>query len=183
MKSAENLSIQDYIRESKNIASLHHQIVECDQVFAVIVVVVDVDVCVVIVVDDQIYVAVISIDAVVDNVNVVDNFNVVAVDVLCLKVCCCRKLKKFYFGFKYQKDIQVSKPRFQRSIFIFLQILERMETILLSFQSDLGSISHEILTLQQESVQMNVKLKNRQAVRGELSQFVDDMVVPEEMIV
>jgi hypothetical protein len=58
-----------------------------------------------------------------------------------------------------------------------------METILLSFQSDLGSISHEILTLQQESVQMNVKLKNRQAVRGELSQFVDDMVVPEEMIV
>ena len=66
-------------------------------------------------------------------------------------------------------------------IFLF-QILERMEKILLSFQSDLGSISHEILTLQQESVQMNVKLKNRQAVRGELSQFVDDMVVPEEMI-
>ena len=57
-----------------------------------------------------------------------------------------------------------------------------MEKILLSFQSDLGSISHEILTLQQESVQMNVKLKKRQAVRGELSQFVDDMVVPEEMI-
>jgi hypothetical protein len=68
-------------------------------------------------------------------------------------------------------------------LFISVQILERMETILLSFQSDLGSISHEILTLQQESVQMNVKLKNRQAVRGELSQFVDDMVVPEEMIV
>ena len=30
--------------------------------------------------------------------------------------------------------------------------------------------------------QMNVKLKNRHAVRGEFSQFVDDMVVPEEMI-
>ena len=57
-----------------------------------------------------------------------------------------------------------------------------MEKILLTFQTNLGSISHEILTLQQESVQMNVKLKNRQAVRGELSQFVDDMVVPEEMI-
>lgn len=93
LKVAENLSIQDYIRESTNIASLHHQIVECDQ------------------------------------------------------------------------------------------ILENMQKILTSFQADLGSISHEILTLQQESVQMNVKLKNRQAVRGELSQFVDDMVVPEEMIV
>ena len=32
LKAAENLSIQDYIRESQNIASLHHQIVECDQV-------------------------------------------------------------------------------------------------------------------------------------------------------
>lgn len=37
---------------------------------------------------------------------------------------------------------------------IIFQILERMEKILLSFQSDLGSISHEILTLQQESVQV-----------------------------
>lgn len=32
LKMAENLSIQDYIRESRNIASLHHQIVDCDQV-------------------------------------------------------------------------------------------------------------------------------------------------------
>ena len=32
LKAAENLSIQDYIRESQNIASLHHQIVGCDQV-------------------------------------------------------------------------------------------------------------------------------------------------------
>ncbi len=32
LKAAENLSIQDYIRESQNIASLHHQIVDCDQV-------------------------------------------------------------------------------------------------------------------------------------------------------
>lgn len=92
LKGAENLSIQDYIRESQNIASLHNQIVECDQV------------------------------------------------------------------------------------------LERMEKMLISFQSDLGSISNEILSLQQQSVQMNVKLKNRQAIRGELSQFVDDMVVPEDMI-
>ncbi|KAK8756792.1 hypothetical protein V5799_000507 [Amblyomma americanum] len=29
---------------------------------------------------------------------------------------------------------------------------------------------------------MNLRLKNRQAVRGELSQFVDDIIVPESMI-
>ena len=29
---------------------------------------------------------------------------------------------------------------------------------------------------------MNVKLRNRQAIRGELSQFVDDMIIPEDMI-
>jgi len=61
-------------------------------------------------------------------------------------------------------------------------ILERMENMLLSFQSDLGSISEEITALQKQSVKMNLKLRNRQAVRGELSQFVSDMVVPEEMI-
>ncbi|KAG0431948.1 hypothetical protein HPB47_021262 [Ixodes persulcatus] len=62
------------------------------------------------------------------------------------------------------------------------EILERMENMLKTFQEDLGSISHEILTLQQQSVSMNVRLKNRQAVRGELSQFVDDIIVPEAMI-
>lgn len=92
LRDVENRSIQDYIRESGNIASLHNQIVNCDQ------------------------------------------------------------------------------------------ILERMEGMLLSFQSDLGSISSEILALQRQSVQMNLKLRNRQAVRGELSQFVTDMVIPEAMI-
>ena len=50
------------------------------------------------------------------------------------------------------------------------------------FQKNLGSISSEIQLLQQQSVSMNVKLKNRQAIRGELSQFIDEMVVPEAMI-
>ena len=57
-----------------------------------------------------------------------------------------------------------------------------MESMLNSFQSDLGSISHEIQSLQEQSVAMNIKLKNRQAVRGELSQFVNEMAVPELMI-
>ena len=92
LKKAENSCIGDFIRESQNIASLHHQIVECDQ------------------------------------------------------------------------------------------ILERMETMLNTFQTDLGSISNEILTLQQQSVQMNVQLRNRQAIRGELCQYVDDMAVSEDML-
>lgn len=61
-------------------------------------------------------------------------------------------------------------------------ILERMEEMLNGFQGDLSSISSEIQTLQEQSVSMNIKLKNRQAVRGELSQFVDEMVIPEHMI-
>ncbi len=57
-----------------------------------------------------------------------------------------------------------------------------MEEMLIGFQTDLSSISSEIQTLQRQSISMNIKLKNRQAVRGELSQFVDEMVVPEEMV-
>ncbi|XP_035772027.1 vacuolar protein sorting-associated protein 52 homolog [Neolamprologus brichardi] len=57
-----------------------------------------------------------------------------------------------------------------------------MEGMLSGFQSDLSSISSEIQTLQQQSVSMNVRLKNRQAVRSHLSQLVDELVVPGAMI-
>ena len=57
-----------------------------------------------------------------------------------------------------------------------------MEGMLNGFQTDLSSISSEIQMLQSQSIAMNVRLKNRQAVRGELSQFVDEMVVCEAMI-
>lgn len=36
LKDVENKSIEDYIRESQNIASLHNQIVNCDQILEVI---------------------------------------------------------------------------------------------------------------------------------------------------
>lgn len=62
------------------------------------------------------------------------------------------------------------------------KILERMESMLLSFQSDLGSISSEIVYLQRKSIVMSQQLHNRQAVRGQLSQFIDDMAVPETLI-
>ncbi|GFS07930.1 vacuolar protein sorting-associated protein 52-like protein [Elysia marginata] len=61
-------------------------------------------------------------------------------------------------------------------------ILERMEQMLNGFQGDLSSISTEIQSLQDQSIAMNVKLKNRQAIRGELSQYVDEMVIHEQMI-
>ncbi|XP_048472593.1 vacuolar protein sorting-associated protein 52 homolog isoform X3 [Rhincodon typus] len=61
-------------------------------------------------------------------------------------------------------------------------ILERMEQMLSMFQCDLSSISSEIQTLQEQSITMNIKLKNRQSVRSELSQLVDELVIPNSMI-
>ena len=57
-----------------------------------------------------------------------------------------------------------------------------MEGMLYGFQHALSSISAEIQCLQEHSVAMNMKLKNRQLVKSELSQLVDEMVVPETMI-
>lgn len=62
------------------------------------------------------------------------------------------------------------------------RLSQRMEQMLSSFQADLSSISCEIQTLQEQSVAMNIKLKNRQSVRSELSQLVDELVVPSTMI-
>lgn len=52
----------------------------------------------------------------------------------------------------------------------------------MNFQSDLGSISSEILSLQRKSVAMSQQLSNRQAIRGPLSQFIEDMTVSEALI-
>ncbi|VDN06583.1 unnamed protein product [Thelazia callipaeda] len=57
-----------------------------------------------------------------------------------------------------------------------------LEDILKSFQSELGTISSDMKRLQQQSVDISLQLQNRQKVRGELSQFVDDMIVPQNMI-
>ncbi|CAK9833190.1 Vacuolar protein sorting-associated protein 52 homolog [Anthophora retusa] len=92
LKEVENKSIQDYIKESENIASLHNQIAACDN------------------------------------------------------------------------------------------ILEKMESMLMSFQLDLGSISSEILYLQRKSVAMNQQLSNKTIIRGPLNQFIEDMTVSEALI-
>lgn len=54
--------------------------------------------------------------------------------------------------------------------------------MLSNFLAELGTISQEMKRLQDQSVVINQQLKNRQMVRAELSQFVDDMVVPHNMI-
>ncbi|KAL0102564.1 hypothetical protein PUN28_018096 [Cardiocondyla obscurior] len=93
LKEVENKSIQDYIKESENIAKLHNQIAACDD------------------------------------------------------------------------------------------ILEKMESMLMNFQTVLGSISSEIVSLQRKSVTMSQQLSNRQIIRGPLSQFIEDMTVSEALIV
>ena len=57
-----------------------------------------------------------------------------------------------------------------------------MESMLLGFQSDLGSISSEILCLQRKSIAMSQQLSNRQIIRGPLSQFIEDMTITETLI-
>lgn len=59
---------------------------------------------------------------------------------------------------------------------------QRMEQMLSAFQCDLSSISSEIRTLQEQSVAMNLRLKNRRAVREQLGQLLDELVVPAAMI-
>ena len=54
-------------------------------------------------------------------------------------------------------------------------ILKRMQEMLLGFQADLVGISDEIKHLQEESLSMNVKLRNRRAVESGLKGF---LVIP-----
>lgn len=46
----------------------------------------------------------------------------------------------------------------------------------------LSNISSEITTLQHKSVSMSTQLSNRQSIRGQLTTFIEDMTVPEELI-
>ncbi|KAL2740728.1 vacuolar protein sorting-associated protein 52 [Vespula squamosa] len=62
-------------------------------------------------------------------------------------------------------------------------ILEKMESMLMCFQKDLGSISSEILSLQRKSVAMSQQLSNRQSIRKPLSQFIENMTVSEALII
>uniref|UniRef100_A0AC35F9Z8 Vacuolar protein sorting-associated protein 52 homolog n=1 Tax=Panagrolaimus sp. PS1159 TaxID=55785 RepID=A0AC35F9Z8_9BILA len=62
------------------------------------------------------------------------------------------------------------------------QTFAGIENIFSTFLAELGTVGHDMRSLQEQSVVINQQLHNRQRVRGELSQFVDDMVVPHTMI-
>lgn len=53
------------------------------------------------------------------------------------------------------------------------RVLGRMEEMLHGFQADLGEISSEIKHLQEDSLTMSIKLKNRRAVEEKLHLFLE----------
>ncbi|KAL6997171.1 Vacuolar protein sorting-associated protein 52 [Sarracenia purpurea var. burkii] len=57
-----------------------------------------------------------------------------------------------------------------------------METILGGFQAEIGSISSDIKILQEKSMDMGLKLKNRKVAESKLAKFVEDIIVPPRMI-
>eukprot|EP00656_Telonema_subtile_P012418 TRINITY_DN16251_c0_g1_i1.p1 TRINITY_DN16251_c0_g1~~TRINITY_DN16251_c0_g1_i1.p1 ORF type:complete len:679 (-),score=234.71 TRINITY_DN16251_c0_g1_i1:153-2189(-) len=61
-------------------------------------------------------------------------------------------------------------------------VLEDMEHMLTSFQKNLGNISSEIKHLQDESLSMKLKLRNRKAVEAKLRQFIDAVALPPDLI-
>ena len=60
-------------------------------------------------------------------------------------------------------------------------VLARMQEMLLGFQTDLGGISEEIKHLQDESLSMNIRLKNRRAAEELMHKFLDQTAVNPEM--
>ncbi|XP_059449269.1 vacuolar protein sorting-associated protein 52 A-like isoform X1 [Corylus avellana] len=61
-------------------------------------------------------------------------------------------------------------------------ILSQMETLLSGFQSEIGSISSDIKILQEKSMDMGLKLKNRKVAESSLAKFVEDIIVPPRMV-
>ena len=61
-------------------------------------------------------------------------------------------------------------------------VLANIEQILLEFQKDLGGISEEIRHLQEGSMEMGIKLKNRRAVELRFRAFLEQLTVPEALV-
>ncbi|CAH9093868.1 unnamed protein product [Cuscuta epithymum] len=61
-------------------------------------------------------------------------------------------------------------------------ILSQMEALLSGFQTEIGSISSDIKILQEKSMDMGLRLKNRKVAESKLSKFVEDIIVPPRMI-
>ncbi|KAL4372409.1 hypothetical protein AHAS_Ahas06G0262900 [Arachis hypogaea] len=61
-------------------------------------------------------------------------------------------------------------------------ILSHMETLLSGFQAEIGSISSDIKILQEKSMDMGLRLKNRKVAESKLAKFVEDIIVPPRMV-
>lgn len=61
-------------------------------------------------------------------------------------------------------------------------VLLKMQSMLQGFQQSLGGISDEIRHLQEESLSMNTKLRNRRSVATQLQSFLDHVAVTPELI-
>lgn len=61
-------------------------------------------------------------------------------------------------------------------------ILGSMEDLLSRFQLDLGKLGQEIKSIQDQSLDMSVRLKNRLAVSKEITAVVDGLLVPMDCI-
>jgi len=61
-------------------------------------------------------------------------------------------------------------------------VLEKMEKMLSTFQSDLSGISDEIRTLQSDSLSMNVKLRNRRSLQSLMGEYVNSVVVSPQLV-
>lgn len=61
-------------------------------------------------------------------------------------------------------------------------VLAGMEDALGGFQSSLGAISSEIRSLQEQSISLSVKLRNRRAAEAKLGELVEEIALPPELI-
>lgn len=60
-------------------------------------------------------------------------------------------------------------------------VLARMQEMLQGFQTDLGGISEEIKHLQDESLSMSIRLKNRRAAEDKLHKFLENTTITPEL--
>lgn len=73
------------------------------------------------------------------------------------------------------------KDKFQdlhRSIMACDEVLKSVESYLSAFQTDLGTVSGEIESLQNRSMSLTHQLENRKTVEKILGPIVDDIVIP-----
>ena len=61
-------------------------------------------------------------------------------------------------------------------------VLARMQELLQGFQTDLGGISEEIKYLQDESLSMSIRLKNRRAAEEKLRKFLESSAITSDMV-